>query len=55
MIKYTSALWYMPNGECLDKKGLTPDIEVSLSDEYKNNPTEETDNQLNEALRVLSE
>ena len=54
MIKYTSARWFMPNGECLDEKGLEPDIKVELSEEYKNNPIEENDNQLNEALKILS-
>ena len=54
MIKYTSARWFMPNGECLDEKGLEPDIIVELSEEYKNNPIEENDNQLNEALKILS-
>lgn len=55
MFKYTSAKWYLPNGECIDGKGIEPDINVELSEEYKNNLTEETDNQLNEALRILSE
>ncbi len=55
MIKYTSARWLMPNGECIDKNGIEPDINIELSDDYKNNPVEENDNQLNEALRILSE
>lgn len=54
MIKYTSARWFMPNGECLDEKGLEPDIKIELSEDYKNNPIEENDNQLNEALKILS-
>ena len=54
MIKYTSARWFMPNGECLDEKGLEPDVKIDLSEEYKNNPIEENDNQLNEALKILS-
>ncbi len=54
MIKYTSARWFMPNGECLDEKGLEPDIKVDLSEEYIKNPIEENDNQLNEALKILS-
>ena len=55
MIKYTSAKWYMPNGKCIDEIGITPDINIELSEEYKNNPVEENDNQLNEAIKVLSE
>ena len=54
MIKYTSAKWYMPNGECIDEKGIEPDIKIELSDEYKDNPIEENDNQLNAALKELS-
>jgi len=54
MIKYTSARWYTPNGDCIDEKGLNPDVEIELSDEYKNNPIEENDNQLNEAIKILS-
>lgn len=54
MIKYTTARWYTPNGDCIDEVGLVPDIDVSLSEEYKNNPIEENDNQLNEAIRVLT-
>ena len=55
MIKYTSARWYTPNGDCIDEIGLKPDIEVELSEEFINNPIEENDNQLNEAIRILSE
>jgi len=54
MIKYTSARWFMPNGECIDEKGIVPDKKVELSKEYKDNPSEETDNQLNEAIKVLT-
>ena len=54
MIKYTSARWFMPNGECIDEKGIVPDIEIELSEEFKNNPVEENDNQLNEAIKVLT-
>ena len=55
MIKYTSAKWLMPNGECIDQKGINPDVNVELSEIYKNNPSEENDNQLNEALKMLSQ
>ena len=54
MIKYTSARWFMPNGECIDEVGIEPDINIELSEEYKQNPIEEKDNQLNEALKILS-
>ena len=55
MIKYTSAKWYMPNGECIDGVGIEPDVILDLSEEYINNPDEKNDNQLNEAIKILSE
>jgi len=55
MIKYTSARWYTPFGNCIDGVGLVPDVEVDFSEEYINNPIEANDNQLNEAIRILSE
>lgn len=55
MIKYTSARWFMPNGECIDEKGLEPDVKVELNETFIENPTEENDNQLNEAIKILSE
>ena len=55
MIKYTSAKWYMPNGECIDGVGIEPDINIELGDEYKENQVEENDTQLNEAIKILSE
>lgn len=54
MIKYTSARWFMPNGECIDGVGIEPDVNIELSGEYKNDPVEANDNQLNEALKILS-
>lgn len=54
MIKYTSARWFMPNGECIDEKGLEPDVKVELNETFIEKPTEENDNQLNEAIKILS-
>lgn len=54
MIKYTSAKWLMPNGECIDNVGIKPDIEVILSDEFMKNKTKENDNQLQSAIFELS-
>ena len=34
---------------------VEPDIKVELSETYTNNPVEENDNQLNEAIKILSE
>ena len=53
MIKYTIQEWLTPNGNSIDKKGVKPDIEVELSEDYKNNPTIENDNQLQKALELL--
>ncbi len=54
MYKYTSAKWLLPNGDCIDKIGIQPDINIELNEEYLLNGTEEYDNQLNEALNYLS-
>ena len=47
-------VWFMPNGKCIDEIGIEPDINIELSEDYKNEPIEEKDNQLNEALKILS-
>ena len=54
MIKYTSALWYTPKGECIDEVGILPNIEINLSDKYIDNPIDENDDQLNEAIKILT-
>lgn len=53
MYKYTSATWLRPNGECIDGKGIKPDIEVNLDENYLNNPLPENDNQLKEAINYF--
>lgn len=53
MIKYTTQKWLTPNGNYINEKGVEPTNEVELSEEYYQNPTEENDNQLNEALNLL--
>lgn len=50
MYKYTSAKWLTPSGDCIDGIGLSPDLNVELSEEYANNMTKENDNQLQMAL-----
>ncbi len=32
-VKITTAKYYMPNGDCIDGKGIEPDVEVKLSQE----------------------
>lgn len=43
-IKITVARWYRPNGQNIDKKGITPDTEVKLSEaDYKQNKDPQKD------------
>lgn len=53
MVKYTTARWIRPNGECIDGIGLKPDIEIHL--DLVNEDHEVVDTQLKEAIRVLKE
>ena len=52
-IKYTTEKWLTPKGNSINKKGITPDITVKLDDKYKEDPTDENDNQLQTALTEL--
>ena len=54
LVKYTIQKWLTPNGNWIDKKGVTPDIEVELDEEYLKNPCDETDKQLQKALEEIS-
>lgn len=52
----TSARYYTPKGECIDKRGIIPDIEVDLADELKAKLTAlepSQDNQLRTAMETL--
>ena len=53
-VKYTIQKWLTPDGNWINEKGVTPDIEVSLDGDYYKNPSDETDNQLQKALEELS-
>jgi carboxyl-terminal processing protease len=59
-IHLTIRRWYLPNGQTIDHKGLTPDVPVSLansSDEYDVLQPDKgyaKDTQLNSALAVLA-
>lgn len=55
LLKYTIQEWLTPNGNSIDSKGVKPDYDVELGDEYKNNPVKENDNQLKKAIEVLTE
>lgn len=54
MYKYTSAKWLTPNGNCIDGFGLSPDLNVELSEEYNQNPSLENDNQYQMALHEIT-
>lgn len=49
MMKYTSAKWLRPNGECIDEIGIKPDYEIEI--EYKDNTI--YDKQLDKAIELL--
>ncbi len=50
IMKYTSAKWLRPNGDCIDEIGINPDYQIDI--EYKNNTI--YDKQLDKAIEVLS-
>lgn len=54
-IKYTTQKWLTAKGKWINEKGVSPDYEVSLNEEYIKNPVLENDNQLNKALEILIE
>lgn len=51
--KYTTKKWLSPKGNSINETGIIPDIEISLDDNYYNNPTEDNDNQLQTAINEL--
>ncbi len=52
-IKYTSQKWLTPKGKWIDNKGVVPDQEVFLNGDYYDNPTDDTDTQLQKAIELL--
>lgn len=53
MIKYTVQKWLTPNGSWVNETGVEPTDYVELDENYQENPSEETDNQLQKALELL--
>ncbi len=51
IVKYTSAKWYRPNGECVDGEGIKPDYEVT--NVVKNKII--YDKQLEKAIEIVNE
>lgn len=55
-MKVTMAKYYTPNGICIHKTGIAPDVEVSLDEgEYASSVSHEDDNQLQKAIEILME
>ena len=55
MLKYTTAKWYTPLGNSIDEVGITPGVYVTLDKKYAANPCDETDNQLQKAIELLTQ
>ena len=53
LIKYTTEEWLTSNGNSIEKEGITPDVEIELNEEYYNDMSDESDNQLQKALELL--
>lgn len=53
--KFTTKKWLTPKGNWIHKKGVIPDIEVSLDENYRNNPTDDNDKQLQAAISYIIE
>lgn len=50
MVKITIARWYTPSGKNIDKEGISPDVDIHMSeDDYRSG----NDSQLNKALEEL--
>lgn len=58
-ISLTSAKYYTPNGVCIHETGITPDVEIDLDEQYKNEYIStlerEQDAQLKKAIEILKE
>ena len=55
LIKYTIQEWLTSKGNSINETGIEPDYDVELGEEYKNNPSIETDSQLQKAIELLKE
>lgn len=54
MIKYTIENWLTPNGNWINEVGVTPTKVVELDEIYYQKPISENDNQLQEAINLVS-
>lgn len=53
MIKYTTENWLTPDGNWINETGIEPTVLVEMDKTYYENPSDETDNQLQKALEML--
>ena len=54
MIKYTTEEWLTSNGNSINDVGITPDVEVDLTEDYLNDPLDKkNDAQLQKAIEVI--
>ena len=53
-VKYTIQKWLTPKGNWINETGVTPDIKEELSNDYFQNPSDDTDNQLQKAIEELT-
>lgn len=51
--KVTTKKWLTANGNRIDGVGIEPDVNVSLTEEYIQNPSDDTDSQLQKAIEIL--
>lgn len=54
MIKYTIESWLTPNGNEIDGFGIEPTEKIEMNQSYYKNPSDNNDNQLQKALKIIS-
>ncbi|MCI9234267.1 MAG: S41 family peptidase [Bacilli bacterium] len=52
--KFTTKKWLTPKGNWVHNNGIKPNVEVTLSKDYYENPIQENDNQLRTAINYLA-
>ena len=53
-VKYTIQKWLTPKGNWINEVGVEPTVVVDLEEAYFENPSNETDNQLQKALEEVT-
>ncbi len=53
-VKYTAQHWLTPKGNSIDGVGIKPDIEIEVTEKYRNEPSRENDVQLDKALEEIT-